>query len=194
MNYDNAQHRLRLIYASIKQKHDYGIAAIERVNTRIEGEKIRTVTISFFNKNEEPEVLNQINNVISNLSNLKDCLKNILKKKGKDGKIIEKEIDNSIYLQLVIALSNQEKHGYPLKNRRSKKDPQIKNINRGFTASDRADNLLVKKSDGSSMKNCMVKIIADITDNNGNFLYRLDDLVENALSDWEKIIKKYNII
>ena len=53
--------------------------------------------------------------------------------------------------------------------------------------------MLITRSDGAIIKNCMGTIVADITDAEGNLLYRLDDLIENALSAWENVIKKYNI-
>lgn len=91
-------------------------------------------------------------------------------------------------------MANQEKHGYPLtKTRRSQKDPLIKNVSRSLMRSNKPDNIRVERSDGAAIQNAMVSITADITDSNGNLLCQLDDLIENALNNWEGIIKKYNI-
>lgn len=150
--------------------------------------------VSFFNPKDEVKIFNQINNIIANLANIKDCLKRILRNKNQDQNIIENEIDNSTCLQLILDLANQEKHGYPLeKIRRSKKDPLIKNIGRALTISNKPDDITIKRDDGAAIKNMMTIITADITDSSGNLLCRLDFLIENALSDWNKIIKKYNI-
>lgn len=196
MNYDNVQARLETIYASIDQKYSYGSDAINVMHEKIEKEgNLYKLTISFFNPADEPKVLNQINSVIANLANIKDCLKQKLEKRGDDPKIIENEIDNSIDLQLILDLSNQEKHGYPLtKTRRSKKDPLIKNISRSIGPSNKPDNIKVERSDGAAVLNVMAFITAEITDSGGNLLCRLDDLIENALTKWENVIKKYNII
>ncbi len=67
------------------------------------------------------------------------------------------------------------------------------NIGRSLSLSNKPDNIEYKRDDGSSIKNVMVKIAADITDSEGNLLYNLDDLIENSLVFWEQIIKKYNI-
>jgi len=191
MIYNDVQERLKLIYASIDQKNDYHEVALGQMNT---GFTDGAIIISFYKEEEVPALRNQINNVIANLANIKDCLKKKMVEKGNDEKQIESEINNSIYLQLVIDLANQEKHGYPLtKTKRSKKDPLIKNIARALTASNKKDNVTVKRSDGAGIHNCMTTIVAEITDSKGNLLYYLDDLINNALNNWENIIKKYNI-
>jgi hypothetical protein len=195
MNYNNIQSRLKAIYTSIDQQYSYGADALNAMHTELDknGNQFK-LTISFYNPNDEPKVLNQINNIISNLANIKDCLKRKLEDRGDNPQMIESEIDNSIDLQLIIDLANQEKHGYPLtKTRRSKKDPLIKNIGRALGPSNKPDNVRVERSDGAAIQNAMTSITADITDFNGSLLFQLDDLVENALINWERIIKKYNI-
>ena len=123
-----------------------------------------------------------------------DILKKKLKDRGDDSQIIEDEVNSSLYLQLILDLSNQEKHGYPLtETRRSKKDPLIKNVGRALSPSNKPDNIRYELSDGSAMMNVMVIITADVTDSKGNLLCRLDELIGNAQKAWEQIIKKYNI-
>jgi len=195
MNYNDIQSRLKAIYTSIDQQYSYGADALNTMHTEMdkEGNQFK-LTISFYNPADESKVLNQINNIISNLANIKDCLKRKLEDRGDNPQTIESEIDNSTDLQIIIDLANQEKHGYPLtKTRRSQKDPLIKNIGRSLRPSNKPDNIRVERSDGAAIQNVMTSITADITDSNGNFLCRLDDLVENALNDWEGIIKKYNV-
>ena len=195
MNYNDVQTRLEMIYASIGEQFTYGQAALETTHTEVKSEgKERSISISFFNPDDKPKVLNQINSIISNLANLKDCLKRKIKQQGEDPKVIEDEINDSPYLQVILDLSNQVKHGYPLTmTRRSGKDPLIKNVGRTLSPSDKPDNIRHERNDGSAMMNMMVKITADITDPQGNLLYRLDDLVEGALSAWEQTVEKYNI-
>ncbi len=195
MNYNDVQDRLKKIYASVGEQFTYGHAALETTHTEVKSEgKERSISISFFNPDDEPKVLNQIDSVISNLANLKDCLKGKMKQRGDDPGMIENEINNSPYLQITLDLSNQEKHEYPLtRTNRSKKNPLIQNVGRALSPSNKPDNVRYERSDGSAMMNMMVKITADINDSQGNLLYRLDDLVEGALGTWEQIIKKYNI-
>lgn len=195
MDYNNVETRLKKIYASVGEQFTYGHAALDMTYTEEKTEgKERSVSISFFNPDDEPKILNQINSVISNLANLKDCLKKKIEESGNDPKVIEDEINNSPHLQVILDLSNQEKHGYPLtKTRRSEKDPLITNVGRLLSSSNKPDNIRHEGSDGSSMMNMMVMITADITDSHGDKLYRLDYLVETTLSAWEQIIIKYNL-
>jgi hypothetical protein len=191
MDYNNIEIRLKKIYSSVGEQFSYGYAALDATHTEV---KENSITFSFFNSNDESRVLNQINGIIANLSNIKDCLKKKLEQRGDNPQIIEDAINDSLYLQVILDLSNQEKHGYPLtKTRRSEKDPLIKNIGRVLSPSNKPDNIRYEKSDGSAIMNAMVKITADITDSQGNILYQIDDLVENALNIWEQIIKKYKI-
>ncbi len=195
MDYNNVETRLKKIYASIDEQFTYGQAALDKTHTVVKAEgKERSVSVTFFNPDDESKILNQVNSVISNLANLKDCLKKKIKEGGNDPRVIEEEINNSPHLQVILDLSNQEKHGYPLTiTRRSEKDPLITNIGRALSPSNKPDNIRHERSDGTVMLNMMVRITADITDSEGNTLYQLDDLVESALSVWEQIIIKYNL-
>lgn len=191
MDYNDVQARLEKIYLSVGEQFSYGHDALDTAYTEV---RDNSISFSFFNPKDKSKLLNQINSIIANLANIKDCLKKKLEQRGDDPKIIENEINNSMYLQIILDLSNQEKHGYPLtKTRRSRKDPLINNIGRALSPSNKPDNIRYEKSDGSTIMNAMVKITADITDSQGNILYRLDDLVENALNFWEEIVKRYNI-
>ena len=191
MDYNDVQERLRKIYSSIGEQYSYGHGALELTHSE---QADNQISISFLNPNDEPIVVNRINSIISNLANIKDCLKKKLKDRGDDSQIIEDEVNSSLYLQLILDLSNQEKHGYPLtETRRSKKDPLIKNVGRALSPSNKPDNIRYELSDGSAMMNVMVIITADVTDSKGNLLCRLDELIGNAQKAWEQIIKKYNI-
>ncbi len=191
MDYNDVQARLKNIYSSIDEQYSYGHEALGMAHWE---QTDNQISFSFLNPNNKPRVINQINNVISNLANIKDCLKKKLQDRGDDPQAIEYEINDSLYLQLVLDLSNQEKHGYPLtKTSRSQKNPLIKNVNRGLSRSNRLDNIRYEQSDGSVIVNMMIIITADVTDSQDNLLCRLDELVENALKFWENTIKKYNI-
>jgi len=174
----------------MNERFSYGDDAIDTTHYETSNNQIN---ISFFNPDEEPKVINQINSIISNLANIKDCLKQKLEKRGDSSQAIENEINNSLCLQIIVDLANQEKHGYPLKRRRSQKDPLIKNVSRALMPSNKPDNIRYERSDGSAVMNVMTSITAEIVDSEGNLLCRLDDLVEKSINDWNQIIKKYNI-
>jgi hypothetical protein len=190
MDYNDINAKLERIYTSINRKNRYGgeiLSGMRTTRTEDSGGKFR-ISISFGN---DAEALNQIYEIISNLANLKDCLMNKMKDRGKEGQLIEEDINMSAVLPLVLDLSNQEKHGYPLKKvRRSKKDPQIQNIYFGLGPSNKPDNIEYSASDGAKAVNMMVSVHADIVDGQGKHLYKFDELVERAITDWEDIIRK----
>ena len=194
MDFNDINNRLRRIYSSIDKSKKYGAEALLGMRT----EKIDKpdgkfgIKISF---GDHTEATNQILSVISLLADLKDILKNSMEMQGNNKQLIEDEINNSPALQVVLDLSNQEKHGYPLKHwRRSKKDPLIKNIRTGMGISDKPDNIRYSMNDGSAVYNVMITINAEIVDSNGQHLYTLDELVGEAIDDWERIIRTYQII
>ena len=194
MDYNNVNIRLKRIYASINQKNKYGLEVLAGMHNETikEPDGGFQVIFSFGN---DIDTLNQIQNVISNLANLKDILKDCMEEQGKDKQIIENEIDKSIALQLILDLSNQEKHGYPLeKIRRSKKDPLIKNIRTAISPSDKPDNVRYSGPGGSAAYNVMISIRADIVDSTDQHLFTLDELLNQAIKDWENIIKIFGII
>ncbi|OGY40360.1 MAG: hypothetical protein A2570_03740 [Candidatus Brennerbacteria bacterium RIFOXYD1_FULL_41_16] len=150
-----------------------------------------TLAISFGN---QENTQNQIQSVISNLANLKDILKAQMQARKKSEQPIEDEIEESWALKLILDLSNQEKHGYPLKrSKRSKKDPMISNIQTSMGPSDRPDNVIYTASDGAKALNVMISIHADIVNSNGIDICTLDRLINQAVSDWENVIKKFDL-
>lgn len=130
MDFNNIQERLERLYASVKARYSHEIKKhLVRVNTPT------LFSISFNDPNKKAEYANKILMIIYHLGGLKDHIHKRIVSNGfqKIGKkeIIEEEIEKSFELQLVLDLVNQEKHGYPLKDKfnRTKKNPQIGNIN-----------------------------------------------------------------
>lgn len=184
MIYNDIQARLKSIYASIQQKYEYEDGVVKRMKSEIKEDGSVFISLD----KDEHDLYNKINIIIFNLANVKDCLV----KNGVNKKILETEINKSLYLQLILDLANQERHGYPLtKTRRSSKDPLIQNVHLVMTVSNRKNNFYVERNDGAAVQNIMSVIVADITDSTGNIICRLDELVDNALADWEKIIRTY---
>ena len=190
MDYNDINLRLKRIYSSIDSMSKYGAEALVGINTtkeEIDDGKFM-LTISFGN---EVDSLNKIHQIISNLANLKDVFINKILALGKSKSLVENAINDSSTLQLIMDLSNQEKHGYPLtKCRRSGKDPQIKNVRSGMGPSNKPDNIRHSLNDGSTLLNMMISIKADIVDKDGKHICTLDQLVKEALDEWEELIKK----
>ena len=196
MDYDDINSRLRRLYLSLGQRFEANIFEHEQSKETRDGNKV-TVTISFDGKHDVDETRNRINTIISNLANLKDHLKTKLKQKGGDPQEIENEINQSLPLQLVLDLNNQEKHGYPLKEkRRSKKDPKIINVSKGISSIPgmNAPRFIRDPITGAGhTDNMAVVITGEVVDGQGNLLYSFNDLINRSSDAWETIVTKFNL-
>ena len=196
MDYDDIDSRLKRLHLSVNQRFETNVFEHTQSKQTNDG-KLFTVTISFDAKHDENETINRINTIISNLANLKDHLKTKLKQQGGDESDIENEINQSLPLQLVLDLHNQEKHGYPLtKIRRSQKDPKIINVSKGISSRPgmRATKFIRDRATGAGhTDNMAVVITGEVVDGQGNLLYGLNDLIDKALSAWEVIMAKFNL-
>jgi len=197
MDFNNFKSRLERIYSSIDQRIEEDHGESIKVEWGGNGDKDNvvvgtTIHISFDKGKKESTDLNKIILIVHNLANLKDHLKKIIS----NPKDIEQAINDSTYLPIVLDLSNQEKHGYPLtKFRRSFKDPKIVNVTHGMIVSAGLSTFSIDLMTGESQtKNCPIAMHANIVDSNNIHLFTLDELVDGAITDWEEIIKKFNII
>ena len=196
MDYDDINSRLKRLYLSLGQRFETNIFEHEQSKVARDGNKV-TVTISFDGKHDVDETRNRINTIISNLANLKDHLKTKLKQKGGNPQEIENEINQSLPLQLVLDLNNQEKHGYPLKEtKRSKKDPKIINVSKGISSIPgmNATRFIRDSITGAGhTDNMAVVITGEVVDGQGNLLYSFNDLINRSSDAWETIVTKFHL-
>lgn len=144
---------------------------------------------------------NKILSVISAIANLKDNLKNKMASAGLDKNLVEIEINNSLCLQLVTDLDNQDKHGYPIRNKRSNKDPLITNIYSSyfFKPDQGATNPTIIEFDMSTQQatssggQAKILINADITDKDHNFICSLNSIVDESMETWEQFITLHKL-
>lgn len=197
MDYNDINLRLERLYLSINKKFEDNVLEHMQTKEITDGKKF-TISITFDAKHNENETFDRINNIISNLANLKDHLKTILEQRGGDAQKIEDEINQNLSLQVILDLHNQEKHCYPLtKTKRSGKDPKIINISKAISSRPgvKATAFIRDPITGAGATNNMAIVItADVVDNQGNLLYGLSDLIDKSLNSWETIITKYNLI
>ena len=185
MDFNNIEERISRLYISINSHFDsYKETEVIREEKIEDGKKNIIVTIgaSPINEIQQFEAYNKLISIIHSIYNLKDNLKNYFCDNGFNEKLVEEEVNNSYHLKLIADLSNQEKHGYPLKNRRSKLDPRIENIR---------DSYIVKMPVSKIFYNGMagrVLATADIKDLNHNFLITYEELIEKSLEKWEDFL------
>jgi hypothetical protein len=197
MNFNNLKERLEKTLLSLTARYDNDVKG--GVNITFTHKSTLGVMSVTFGKDSAEEIANKIFLILYNLSSLKDHLKNCLKNNGYDPNIIETEINNSLHLQILIDLVNQEKHGYPLtKTNRSAKNPIIKNAcqvlqnaknsppGSSFSFTVGSNGLIEQEG------NMTISIDADIYDDKGVLLFKLDELIDACFNKWDQIIKTYN--
>ena len=189
MDYNDIKSRIERTLISLNGRFDEEIDEHTHFEFyELNGQQRVSIT---FGTEDEQKVINPILIVLHNLASLKDNIKNALKTKGHDPQLAEDEINNSLHLQVLVDIVNQEKHGSPLKKSRSHKHPVIKeakqSLRMGRAIRDEEGNVT-----GSEFGPVMV-INATIRDDKGNRLFGLDELVETCYSKWRGIIKTYNL-
>lgn len=189
MDYNDIKSRIERTFIALNARLDDDIEKHTHYHFYTRGKEQR-VTITYGTEDEK-EVMVPIMNIIHNLATLKDHLKNSLKTKGLDPQIVETAIDDSLHLQVLIDIDNQDKHGTSLRNSRSKKSPVIKNAKRGLFMGSKVRDIEgnIIKEDGPSI----MAIKALIKDDKDELLFNLDDLIEVCYSKWISIIKNYKL-
>lgn len=196
MDYNDFTNRLKRTLASLNARFDDEIAVEVTHKKRIvrNPDNTQTSTISFsykFGNLNEEELINKIFIMLYNLASLKDHLKNNMQKNNFNPQIVEDEINNSLHLQVLIDIVNQEKHGYPLKkSNRSNKNPLVINIKQALQITTRSGaNIFFTptglKTKGEAQQQMIIN--ADIVDGEENLLFTLDDLLETCYSKFKKI-------
>lgn len=104
MDYNDFSSRLKRTISSLNGRFDEEVAVYVNYS---QNENESSFSIIAGNDDEET-IINKIFIILYNLSSLKDHLKNHLKGKNINPQIIEDEIKNSLHLQILIDIVNQE--------------------------------------------------------------------------------------
>lgn len=196
MSVEDINNRIKRLYLSVQAAIDENISS--HINIKHEKtEKSGTVSISFSNKEDEPEILNQIFLVISNLAKLKDHLSKRLKSRKIDPKLLINEIKNSEHLKLIIDLDNLEKHG-PGRESWSARFPKLIDVGRGISQKDIkiSEPSVFEFSSSGRVKwndNTVIVNTGTIVDKDNKIICGYNELVNKSIDDWEVIIQKFNL-
>lgn len=208
MDYNDFSDRLRRTLNSLNARFNDDIEVFvekeEKETINPDNSITRTISISYsFGKESYETIMNKIFIILYNLSSLKDHLKNALKVKGVNQQEVEDEINNSLHMQVLIDIVNQEKHGSPLyKTNRSNKNPKIMDARQSLiiTATATPENSKtqsaifftqtgIQQVGNGSQK---MAITAKIVDGDNNLLFHLDELLETSYENFLKIANKHD--
>jgi len=200
MDFNNLEKRLERLSNALGKRFDPDIKSHTKVIRKTSGRK-HMIGVSFDGGFDESELNNRVFGIISAIGGLKDHLKKQMRKVKKDPQLLEEMINNSLELQLILDLWNQDKHGSPLnkKYRRSNKNPKIVNISSGLSLTGGNKGSVTvsfsgnKATLGSVTENMAIKISGDVVDEEGNLIMKTDEMFKTSLDKIEKFVKIHGL-
>jgi hypothetical protein len=193
--------RISRIYAaidSIEEDDPHKLKA-----TVIQTEEIKAVIQDFRGDFSDADLSNLVHSVIHNIANLRDHLRRWASHHDQNNNKVEQAIDSCPELQMIIDLSNNDKHGYPPRDGgRSGQCPQLLAINRVMRLHTRAekgsgigitiDSNGVPRFIGDGTARAV--ITGDVADNEGNRIGDLYDTVDKAVEAWETLLADFGLL
>lgn len=193
MNFNDIKERLSRLYATLHPRFDIDIEK----HTKEEVVKKESGILEYratFGASSEPENINSVMNVVHGIAGLKDHLKNRMKTLHKNPQDVERLIDASLQLQLIIDLDNKDKHGAPLtRSNRSGKNPQLKNIRQGLAGGGGRVTYQTHPATGQEFersRNVQIAVTADVVDEQGVVIMSFDQLVSGSMKEVEAFIHR----
>jgi len=199
MDFNNLNSRIIRLYKSLGKHYDKDIRSSMRIDREITGD-IHSISISF-GAQDEFDLTNVVMETIGGIADLKDHLKNKLKGKNQPIQLVEDLINNSLELALITDLNNQEKHGYPLRQKsRTKLNPRILNLSQGLgvkggeTGSVQFTITSESAKYKSASDNMVLLITGQVVDDKDNFIITLDEMIVKAIIDIENFTKVHDLL
>lgn len=171
--------------------------------TVVQTDKIKYVFQDFRGGFSDDDLSNYAHTVINNIANLRDHLRRWAAHNGHDKTKVDQTVDNSLDLQIIKDLSNNDKHGYPPRDGgHSGKCPQLVDINRVMQLQTQAKNDStigmtlgaggVPKFFGDGTAKAI--ITGDVVDNDNNRIGDLHEIATKAVEAWEQLLADFGLI
>lgn len=188
---------------------DAAIGAIEEDDptklkaTVIKTEKIKAVIQDFRAGFSDQELLNQVYTLIHNIANLRDHLRKWASHNGHNKAKVDQTIDNCFELQIIMDLSNNDKHGYPPRDGgHSGKSPHLIDINRVLrlqTQAKKGSKIgMTIGSDGvpkfTGNGTAKAVVTGGVIDKDNKRIGDLYDIANIAVEAWEKLLVDFGLI
>ena len=145
---------------------------------------------------------NLAHSLIHNIANLADHLKKWARKNEKDKNLVDDAIKSSFELQVLLDLSNNDKHGYPPRDGgHSGRAPRLLNPRRVMRLTTGAgkgsavmmtlarDGQPVIRGSGSGK----AIVSGEVVDGDGEPIGDLYDIAATGLADWEALLSEYGV-
>ena len=144
----------------------------------------------------DADLSNLVHSAIDVVAHLKDHLKKWAKDTGKDKAIVESAIDDCFELQVVVDLSNRDKHGEPRDGGRTGVSPSLAEINRVMQLQAPAGSSVsyTMNPDGSPRirggGSARVVVTATVVGRDKQPLGDIQAILEKAVSKWESVLSE----
>ncbi|UCE59910.1 MAG: hypothetical protein JSU63_21000 [Phycisphaerales bacterium] len=192
--------RIRRIYAAV--------AATEKTDpkklraTVIKTDEFMAMLQDFRSGLSDEELSDHAHSVIHNIANLRDHLRRWAAHNGKDKDMVDDTLRQSPELQIIIDLSNNDKHGYPPRDRgQSGRYPKLVEITRVMQLATRAEagatSAMTLGSDDTPrfLRDGTAKAVVtgDTVDKNDNRISDLHEIATKAVEAWERLLSKFGV-
>lgn len=200
MTQDELLNRLHRIYSAVSVTAEFDMAKLPGKVFR--SEHVVGVFQDFSGGLSEHDIMNAAQSVIHNVASLHDHLKKWARANGKDSNKVDVACSNSLDLQIVRDLSDQDKHGGDRRDGGfSKKSPRLRDVRRQMT-------LTTQPKAGSSVTMTLgprgepvihgdgaakAIITADVVDKDGHVLGDLFEIEERCVQAWESLLVGYGL-
>lgn len=197
---DTILQRIRRIYDSIGDIEEYDPNKLRA--TVIQNEKIKAIFQDFRGDFSNGDLSNYAHMVLHNLANLQDNLRRWAAHNGHDKTKVDQAVNNSFDLQIIKDLSNNDKHGYPPRDRgHSGKCPKLVAINRVMQLKTQAkkDSAIgmtlsaqgIPKIFGDGTARAI--ITGDVVDNGNNRIGDFYEIANRAVEAWEQLLDDFGL-
>ena len=196
-NIELLTHRLNRLYAGLKRTAPISIDAIPLQVWRTD--KFLRVLHDFSGGQSPDDIRDALTQIVHHIAHVKDPLKKHLGEKANGPSKVERFINGSAALKVVIDIANREKHGYPSDHpSRSGHDPFLGDVGRslrlktggekGSSATYTIDSQtgkphIVTTGGGSGT----VEYWGDVRGKNSARLGDILDFCNDAIADWERL-------
>ena len=194
--------RIGRIYAAIGEAATTDLSVLKSVTRRVEGD-LYEVSVSFDGGMTSDQLQNTVYSAVHNVANLRDHLKKWARQNGKRGDVVDRIVDDSLELKVIVDLSNRDKHGGPDRGGGlSGMSPDLTRFYRALVIAPQpgrrsaevvfdffGDGPPVQSNDGAR-----VVISADIVDESGNVVGDAMTFLEAGVSQWEQALATFGAV
>ena len=197
---DSILERISRIYASIDTSEEYDPNKLKA--TFIQTKKHVDMLQDFRSGLSDAELSNQAHSLINNIAHLHYNLSRWAAHNGQDKTKVDQTVDNCLELQIIMDLSNNEKHGYPPRHGgRSGRCPKLIEITRVMKLQTQAKKgskiAMILGADGVPKiigdGTAKAVVDGDVVDNNNNHIGYLYDIAQKAVEAWEILLADFGL-